>query len=247
MKTLKLSCEYKTGKIPVAYSMMFVSLIKEALKKSDEEYFKRLYMYEDIKKNKKTKDFCFSVYLKEFSKEEDVFIIKDKIIFNISSPNYEFMIKLYNGLLNINNFKYKEFSINKVKINLVNDKEIQNGQQVFNTLSPICVKNKENKYLNIDDSNFNKELNYITNKILENFRGYGLLDELKFYPMQMKKKVVKEDISAFTENTKRQYYYVNSYAGTFKLEGNAEDLKDIYMLGVGFKRNQGFGMIEVLS
>ncbi|APQ75867.1 CRISPR-associated endoribonuclease Cas6 [Clostridium botulinum] len=244
---MKLSCEYKTEKIPIAYSMMFVSLIKEALKKSDEEYFKSLYMYEDIKKNKKTKDFCFSVYLKDFSKEENVFIIKDKIIFNISSPNYEFMIKLYNGLLKITNFKYKEFYINKVKINLVNDKNIENNNHVFNTLSPICVKNKENKCLNIDDSNFNKELNYITNKTLENFRGYGLLEELKFYPIQMKKKVVKEDISTFRENTKKQYYYVNSYAGIFKLEGNVNDLKDIYRLGVGFKRNQGFGMIEVLS
>lgn len=244
---MKLSCEYKTEKIPIAYSMMFVSLIKESLKKSDEEYFKSLYMYEDIKKNKKTKDFCFSVYMKDFTKEEDVFIIKDKVIFNISSPNYEFMIKLYNGLLNINNFKYKDFSINKVKINLVNDKDIQNGQQVFKTLSPICVKDKENKYLNIDDSNFNKELNYITNKTLENFRGYGLVEELKFYPIKMKKQVVKEDISVFRENTKRQYYYVNSYTGTFKLEGNVKDLKDIYMLGVGFKRNQGFGMIEVID
>ncbi|WP_460299046.1 CRISPR-associated endoribonuclease Cas6 [Clostridium botulinum] len=185
--------------------------------------------------------------MKDFSKGEEVFIIKDKIIFNISSPNYEFMIKLYNGLLKTTNFKYKEFYINKVKINLVNDKNIENNNHVFNTLSPICVKHKENKYLNIDDSNFNKELNYITNKILESFRGYGLLDELKFYPIQMKKKVVKEDISAFRENTKRQYYYVNSYAGTFKLEGTVKNLKDIYMLGVDFKRNQEFGMIEVSS
>ncbi|EPY2302650.1 MAG: CRISPR-associated endoribonuclease Cas6 [Clostridium sp.] len=244
---MKLSCEYKTEKIPMYYQMLFVSLIKEALKKSDKKYFESLYIYEETKRNKRTKDFCFSVYMKNFSKEEDIFIIKDKVIFNISSPNYEFMIKLYNGLLNINNFKYKEFSIDKVKINLVNDKEIQNGQQVFNTLSPICVKDKENKYLNIDDSNFNKELNYISNKILENFRGYGLVEELKFYPIKMKKKVVKEDISAFRENTKRQYYYVNSYAGIFKLEGNVKDLKDIYMLGLGFKRNQGFGMIEVIG
>lgn len=244
---MKLSCEYKTEKIPIYYQMLFVSLIKEALKKSYKKYFESLYIYEETKKNKRTKDFCFSVYMKNFSKEEDIFIIKDKVIFNISSPNYEFMIKLYNGLLNINNFKYKEFSINKVKINLVNDKEIQNGQQVFNTLSPICVKDKENKYLNIDDSNFDKELNYITNKTLENFRGYGLVEELKFYPMQMKKKVVKEDISTFRENTKKQYYYVNSYAGTFKLKGNVKDLKDIYMLGLGFKRSQGFGMIEVMD
>ncbi|MCW6061850.1 CRISPR-associated endoribonuclease Cas6 [Clostridium sporogenes] len=33
----------------------------------------------------------------------------------------------------------------------------------------------------------------------------------------------------------------------FKLEGNVKDLKDIYMLGLGFKRNQGFGMIEVID
>ena len=58
---------------------------------------------------------------------------------------------------------------------------------------------------------------------------------------------MKEDIRAFRENTNKPFYYVNSYAGKFVLEGDIADLKDVYVLGLGFKRNQGFGMIEVVG
>ena len=244
---MRIRCEYKTEKLPLAYNMMFLSLVKESLKKSDEDYLRKLYFYKEDKVNKKPKNFCFSVYLKGFVKKQDIFEINDRIIFNISSPDYEFMLKVYNGLLNFGTFRYKDYKINKVRINLLKEKVINRPYAVFSTMSPICIKNKQGKMISIDDVDYEKELNYIASKSLEGFRGYGLAESLKFSPIFMKKKVVKEDIRNFRENTNKSYYYVNSYGGTFKLQGNIKDLNDLYMLGIGFKRGQGFGMLEVIE
>lgn len=245
---MRLRCEFDTRVIPVSYQFMFVSLIKEALKITDENYYKKLYLYKDAQKNKKSKNFCFSVYIKGFLKEQDIFKVMDKVVLNLSTPDYKFALNLYNGLLNLKEFTYKkQYHLVKKKISLVKEKNVHSNEVVFNTLSPICIKDKDNKYMCIEDPKFLVEFKYITNRILENFRGFGLREELKFIPINMKKTVVQEKIKYFQENTGRNIYYINSYKGTFKLIGNKEDIKDIYSLGVGFKRSQGFGMIEVCT
>lgn len=245
---MRLRCEYKTEKIPVAYQMMFVSLIKESLKKTDKEYYEKIYIFDEGKANKSPKNFCFSVFMKDFQREGDEFLIKDKLIFNVSSPDYEFMINLYNGLLKIKEFNYKnQYFINKVRIDLIKEKQINSEAVEFNTLSPLCIKDKNNEPLEVKDERFEKELNYISNKVLEGYRGYGLIKPLVFTDRGMVKKVVKEDISGFKKNTNKPFYYVNCYAGRFKLQGDANDLNDLHKLGVGFKRGQGFGMIEVIG
>ena len=219
--------------------MMFVSLIKESLKSVDEEYYNNLYG------NHISKDFCFAVYLKNFEMKEDIFKIKDGITFNVSSPDYEFMINLYNGLLKLNNFQYKEFALEKERIDMVNEKKVYGEEVTFQTLSPIFIKDVYDNAVSIDNDNFVKELNYIANIILKNYRGYGLQEKLKFTSLNMEKRVVKQEFAESKEEIGTPYY-VNSYMGTFRLEGKKEDLQDIYQLGIGFKRNQGFGMIEVV-
>ena len=243
---MRLSCEYETEEIPLSYQMLFVSLIKEALKESDEEFQDKLYNYDKNRRNKQSKDFTFGVYLKEFEKKEDIFKIDDRVILNFSTPNYKLAVKFYNGLLKLGEFEYKNFLLEKLRINLEKEKEIKDKKIRFKTLSPVCIKNENNHFLDLDDKNYEKELNYIANIVLENYRGYGLKEELKFKPLDMDKVVVKQKIKEFTENTGREYYYVNSYQGSFELKGAREDLQDIYMLGLGFKRNQGFGMLEVI-
>lgn len=242
---MRLSCEYKTSKLPVANKMMFVSLIKKALSISNEAYCEKLYNYGD-KKNKVTKNFTFSLFMKDFKLEGDYFEIGEKVIFNISTPDYEFGINLYNGLLKLNHFTYKDFELSKLKISLIKEKPITERIMTFKTLSPIFIKNKENVSLSPIESDYLKELNYISNTILKSYRGYGLKEDLDLKVINMKKTVVKEDIKDFTNKTGDKYLYVNAYSGTFMLYGDSEDLRDLYMLGIGFKRNQGFGMIEVL-
>lgn len=242
---MRLSCEYKTDKIPVAHKMMFVSLIKSALTIVDEEYYKNLYNF-DEKNNKKIKPFSFSIQLKQFKMQGDVFQIADRVIFNITTPDYELGIKIYNGLLNIEEFHYRDFRLKKIKINLVKEKNITSNAVVFKTMSPLCIKDKSNTFIEPSHPDYEKELNYIVDKNLMAYRGHGLKLPLKFQEVLMKKVVVKEEISGFKNVTQKQIFYVNAFSGIFKLEGDAEDLDFIYKAGVGFRRSQGFGALDLV-
>jgi CRISPR-associated endoribonuclease Cas6 len=225
--------------------MLFVSLIKEALKEADPNYYDKLYFYGE-RANKKSKNFCFSVFVSNFEEKNGILYVKDKIILNISTPDYECGINIYNGLLKTKNFQYKEYNLEREKIFPVREKRIDGNEAVFKTLSPIVIKDKDNNFLSPEDEMFGRELNYISNTVLRNYRGYGLVEPLEFQSVLMKKKIVKEEIEDFIKVTGRRTYYVNAYAGVFKLKGAKEDLEDLYQLGIGFRRSQGFGMIEVV-
>lgn len=242
---MRLSCEYNTEEIPVS-QMFMVSIVKEALKRTDKEFYEELYTYDGDRSNKRSKNYCSALFLKDFERKKDVIKINDRVIFNFSTPDYEFGVNLYNGLLDVNEFQYKDYEFNKIRINLLQEKEIKDSRVRFKTLSPICIKDKNNRFLDLDDKNYDRELNYIVNEVLKNYRGTGLQKELKFNPVNMQKVVVKQKIEKFTQNTGRPYYYVNSFKGSFELEGAVEDLGDIYQLGIGFNRSQGFGMLEVI-
>lgn len=242
---MRLSCEYKTDELPVANKMMFVSLIKEALKRVNMEYYEKLYQFEG-NSNKQIKSFSFAVLLKDFDMQGEIFNIRDRIILNITTPDYEFGINVYNGLLNLQSFKYKDYSLNKLRITLVKEKFASEQQVVFKTMSPICMRNKEKGFIGPKDDLYVETLNYIANKNLEVHRGFGLKEPLQFEELSMKKVVVKEEISGFKESTSKNTFYVNAYSGTFKLTGDIEDLNFIYQSGIGFRRSQGFGMLEIV-
>ena len=44
---------------------------------------------------------------------------------------------------------------------------IDSEEAIFNALSPICIKSKNGKFLNIEDSEYIKEFNYISNEVLK--------------------------------------------------------------------------------
>ena len=241
---MRIKCECKTKQIPTANQMQIVSMIKESLKAINIDYYEKLYKYENHKKNKKIKNFAFAVYLKDFKLDGDIIKINDKVIITITSPDYEFMVNLYNGLMKKKLFNYKEFTLEVSKITMLQEKSIDSDEAVFSTLSPLVVKSKDNSFLQMEDENYERELNYICNAILTNFRGNGLVKPLIFEPISMKKVVVKEEIAGFKKQVNKKYLFVNGYKGTFKLKGDKEDLNILYKLGIGFKRSQGFGVVD---
>lgn len=244
---MRLRCEFKTDKMPVSYQMQIVSLIKEALKKINTEYYEKIYKFEGDRLNKKTKNFTFGVFVKDYNLENDIFIVNDKVIINFSSPDYGFMVNLYNGIMEKKVFEYKDFKLENIKISMVQEKKVEKDEVIFSTVSPIVIRSREGKFLNIDDENYLKELNYIANLTIESYRGYGLKSELKVTPISIKKIVVKEEIRGFTDKTNKKYLFVNAYKGLFKIEGDKEDLNLIYQLGLGFRRGSGFGMLDVIG
>ncbi len=243
---MRMKVEFKADKLPISYNTLFMSVIKEAIRKSNEDYYNNLYYYEG-KSNKKTKNFTFSVYVKGYDIENENFIVKDRVILNISTPDLELGLHIYNGLINYPKFIYKEYELRRIRVDLGKEKNIEKEEAIFNALSPICIKSKNGKFLNIDDEEYIKEFNYISNEVLKNYRGYGLKKALEFENLRLNKIVVKEGLREFKNTTGKKYQYVNGYKGKFKLCGDIEDLNDLYKLGCGFKRAQGFGYIDLVE
>ncbi|WP_083947323.1 CRISPR-associated endoribonuclease Cas6 [Thermovenabulum gondwanense] len=204
-----------------------------------------------MKNNKRSKNFCFSVFLRNYKLVGDFFESANeeeplKLFFNVSYPDAEFVLRIYNGLLNIPNFKYKDFKLKRGSVRLIREKSITNNEVVFKTLSPLYIRGKDGKPLTPINENFEIELNYIMNTVLMNYRGYGLKRDLCFTPLDLRKQIIKEKIESFIKKTGKEYMTLTVYKGAFKLFGDPEDLRDIYFLGIGFRRSEGFGMVEVV-
>lgn len=231
------------NRMPKEKNMLAVSLIKEILNKVSEDFTKETFFYTDSRSNKKMKDINTSIYISNFVDSEEDLIVKGDIILNISFYNESMYYYLYNGALKLKSFNFKgyEFEINSISIN--KEKVIKNNEVLFKTMSPIVIKNKNGIYLDCNSKEYIDSLNYIADLTLKTIRGYGLQEKLEFMPLNFKKKVLKEKIRDFKE---REYYYINAHTGTFSLKGNIEDLNALYKTGIGYRRTQNSGMVEVL-
>lgn len=233
-------------KFPMGYRMMITSVIKKSLELADEEYFRDLYYYEE-KKNKRIKPFVSSVFLRRYEIQNDEFILNDSGSIIISTPDYNFGITLYNGFLKLKSHQYRDYkiTINRVilkKENVVNEEKI-----LCRTLSPVVITDKNKKPVSIEDiDKFNEELNYIADLSLETYRGYKLKRNIAFTPVRMKKIVAKEKITDFKNISSKDYIYIEAYSGQFYLEGDIEDLRLLMQLGIGFRRSECFGLIDLV-
>jgi CRISPR-associated endoribonuclease Cas6 len=255
-----------------------MALIKEAIERSDANYKKSLYPdnateQQDKNSNAKLKTkipkpFCFSVAMpnsKTIKKEKIVidegFEIEDTVFyfpqnsylsFYVSSSDYQFILNLYNGLLGIKDFDFKNGIILKLdRVFMLNEKKIIGDEAVFKTNSPILIEDKDGKpVLPIASEQplidfFNKQFNAIHSRILKDIKREGLKQDLELYPLEIKKQVVKHTLRGFREKTGKPYMTLTCFEGCFKLKGDPHDLQMLYQIGIGLRTGQGFGMVEV--
>ncbi len=254
---MRIKITYKTTRLPLVYRHRFMALIKESLERENPTYKKILYPDKTSLYSKKAKPFTFSVLLpsekeiREDNSEKTFYFSKDvHISFLVSSFDYEFIVNLYNGLLNIKKFNIKDgIDITLKNIYLIKEKNISSEEAIFRTNSPILIEDKKERpvlpykeNLNI----FNENLNAIQNRILKDIRGYGLLEPIELEPLRIRKTVVKHSLKGFKENTGKDFMTLTCFEGKFILKGNAEDLKLLYQAGIGLRTGQGFGMIDVV-
>lgn len=254
---------YKVDKLPVYYRNVFMSLIKEALKisESGKRYIEELFEYQenDLQKvNKSPRPFCFAVRFQfdkeRFKVDKETFYLNSPLEFYLSSIDPAFFITIYNGLINnkIYPFSHEGTTITKDNVIFLNERRIDKTNIRFKTLSPILIENKEEKpLLPIPGENegefkeFKRELNFISDSILRGIRkGIGLRKDLDFIPLTIRKEVVKHKIRERNEIEK--IYTFTCFNGIFELQGDSDDLACLYRLGIGLRRAQGFGMVEVV-
>ena len=234
-----------SGKIiPKNNRIMITSLIKKAIENADIELFKEIYFFNN-KANKKIKDFTFARYLENFKIKKD-YIEVGRVKVTVTTTNYNLGIAICNGIISIKNFNYKGYNLEISSARLLKEKLINENEVVFRTLSGIHIKDKNNRAIDINDKDFENELNYISDLYLKSYRGYGLKEKLNFIPISMKKVVVQEEIRGFKDVTSKEVIFINSYIGIFKLIGAVEDLNILLQSGIGFRRSQGYGAIEIL-
>lgn len=232
-------------KIPIANRFMICSLIKKAISDGDKDLFNSIYLYED-KRNKKIKDFTFSIYLNDFKITEYYIEVNGKISVTISTSNYNVGIAIYNGLLENKIFTYKDYKLEITKVTLLKESKVTTNSIVCKTLSPIFIRDKEGRAIDINDNSFEETLNYICDLYLKTYREIGLTERIRFSPIDMKKVVIKEEISGFKEKTGKKYIFIDAYKGLFTLQGNIHELQILLEAGIGFRRSEGFGLIDLI-
>lgn len=262
---MRIKVVFHASKLPIVYRHRFLSLIKDCLKKADSDYKNRLYPEKDSEKTKISKSFCFAVLMpsaRKIKKEKIVidsnFEIEDSVFYFpenkyisllVSSCDYEFIVNLYNGILQNQKFPLTdEIEISFRRAFIMNEKKIQSDNVTFKTLSPILIETKDDKpILPFNDIEiFNREFNAIHERILKDVRGYGLRSPLKFEQIDLKKQVVKHTLRGFREKTGKPYMTLTCFEGCFRLKGDPRDLQMLYQIGIGLRTGQGFGMVEVI-
>lgn len=238
---------FSTERLPISYRMLFVSYIKKCLEKADQEYYNSLYFYNG-KKNKKTKPFSFSIFIQNYELQDEEFIINGDISLNITSSDPQFLMTLYNGMVQETSLLYKGYNLQRKKIQIIQSHQSFSSTMLFRTMSPIFIVDKQKKAVEIENQEtYERQLLYTANLILEQNRGYGLLEPLLFDPVSMRKIMIKEKINEFTQKTGKSHIFFLAYKGDFWLKGHPNDLEDLYHLGLSMRRNSGFGMLQVLS
>nr|WP_300005996.1 CRISPR-associated endoribonuclease Cas6 [Tissierella sp.] len=221
---------------------MFTSLIKYSL----EQYDKNFYESQYEKEPNKVKSFTFSIYMRNcvFEKEQ-IFIPDKKIILNFSTNSIEDSIYFYNSFLGQKGKSYeiKENTMTINKINFLKERPIIDYVYEYKTMSPIVVSdhsgsNHETWYYSLNEEKgkerFIENLKY---QLIEEFSENRILDieEVKFQVLRNKEVKVK-------------HYGIEILSNicTLKIQAKPYILEFLYKSGIGSRRAQGFGMVDLV-
>ncbi|MCS7274318.1 MAG: CRISPR-associated endoribonuclease Cas6 [Candidatus Bipolaricaulota bacterium] len=219
--------------LPLDYRSGFAALLKESLKDVNEYLFMRYYAKPHV-----LKPFTFSVYFPELAGGEgDRLNVGTKAVLHFSTSSHELGASIYNGLRQRDSFPLFENRLQLSHIHLQPLIAIRQESAIFKSMAPILVNNKGNAdwYLLPGDDGFEEGLSFAVNEIIRSFLG-GVDARVKFNPIRIHRKVVR-------------HYNMNmqGFTGIFELRGRSDVLNLIYQVGLGVRRSQGFGMLELVK
>jgi CRISPR-associated endoribonuclease Cas6 len=229
---LQVTYDLNKGILPVDYRRGFASLLKEAIQRAHPECYERFYSRIHV-----LKPFTFSVFFPELrGREGDRFIVGSKAILYFSTSSPELGVAVYNGLLRSRSFPLFENKAQLQNVFLRPRIAITEERVRFKTMAPVLVNTKGNAnwYLLPGDEGFQEGLTFAVREVCRAFLDFPE-GTVEFYPISIRRKVVRHynmDMQGFT--------------GIFELRGHPEVLNLIYQVGLGVRRSQGFGMLEVV-
>ncbi|WP_461831203.1 CRISPR-associated endoribonuclease Cas6 [Aquifex sp.] len=232
--------------VSIFYRRSFLSFIKSVIEEEDADYCVKIF------KKGAFKPFTFCVFFGDIKVNGEKLYNNGKAILTVSSGSPDFFVRFYNGLKKRKEFsgKYINGSMRIIRTQLIEEEPLSDGKCRFRTLSPIVVVTKDkhpvlpeelksdgDSFIVFDNALFTKELRFSLKHI---FNG---LPELSFKNEIGKKAVVKHIVG---NNEGEKVIKIVAYQGSFTLEGDPFVLNEIYRYGLGFRRHQGFGCLEVI-
>jgi len=243
--------------IPPDYRRYLLSMLKEAFKKSGsdgEDFFENIYS-KNIQK-----PFTFSAY---FPLEEESQKLRGEFFsFFFSTNDYEFLMRVYNGLNSIKGFNLFGQNIKEVKhFFLFPERRFDKETVTFKTLSPFLVRDTEDGDYYLVPQNLidQKEFKYAKKGVSKD----NVIDSLKKNIVSLVKRYLSFDydennlmialekisLSPAKHGSKESKFTMTLPAmkGFIRIKASPEVLKLIYDIGIGARRGEGFGMLEVVE
>lgn len=256
---MRLICNLSiTKNITIAYNFrqFILFLIKEAILNSEGGKL----FYQSWYTGNKPKPFTFSFYIP--MKNDNGKVISNADFLNIifSTNNIEFFTRVYNGLNNISKNKSIKifdmpFEIKYCRV--LPEQKFSNQIVTFKTLSPVLLrKMTDNKYYlypndiktdkNIPFGNFKRWVGVSLSefkKALETNISLNTGNNIEICDINSVR-IIPIKCSSTKSNFSVTYPAIKA---VLSVKSNPETLKLIYDIGIGARKSEGFGMLEVIN
>ncbi len=236
--------------IPATYRRNIVSLIRESVRSTDttmDIYTK--YWGEGNAQSIKPYTFFLSIpgvnYI-NLKRKRYIEAHEDSVKLHISSSD-SILLSIFHKWLN-NNKLFNLFNINVevAGISLKNIKTINSSSVTFKILSPVIVrdteiegrKRKGTGYLSCNDHDFEDSLSHSILNLCRRF----------LYNKRISRNDIEIDASLCAHSV--IYHYMETIPvtiGLIKIKADEDVLELVYNTGLGARRSQGFGMVELVS
>lgn len=235
---LKIALKLKKPEIDVEYRRIFLSLLKSSFENAGAEIFEKFYKTESV-----MKPFTFSVYLHSPKFVGDKISLKsNEVTLHFSTFSREPVIYLYNFLVKKRFTPYPLANDNELRFlsaHIRNERRITGEEIVFKTLSPFLVRlhneaDNVDRYLIPGEEGFSDRLKEINEAMFRELLGRE--ESVDIIPVKLKKIPVRHYGGLLEAN-----------AGVIKATGKPEALDFIYKVGLGSRRSEGFGMLEMVG
>jgi CRISPR-associated endoribonuclease Cas6 len=245
--------------IPADYRRYLISMIKEAFKKSGND---GSYFFEKLYSGNNPKPFTFSAYFPIENENGKQKLKGEFFSFFFSTNDYEFLMRVYNGLNGIKGFNLFGQNIKEVKhFFLFPERRFDKETVTFKSLSPFLVRDtKDGDYYLVPQNLINqKDFKYAKKGANED----NVIDSLKKSIVSLVKKYLGFDYdennlmiefekislspAKHGSNSSKFTMTLPAIKGFVKIQAPSEVLKLIYDIGIGARRSEGFGMLEVVE
>ncbi|HWP93521.1 MAG TPA: CRISPR-associated endoribonuclease Cas6 [Thermodesulfobacteriota bacterium] len=228
----------ETASLKVDFREGFMSIIKGAIESSAPELYKTLF------EKRTVKPYTFAVsFGNEVRVENDELFFKSPIEFKFSSNHPDILIMVYNHLLKTKEFPIRNVTFRVEHNDIIKPKRLEKNEVILRTISPILIRSHKNerhyvcpKCFNFEgDNDFEEAFKFNMDELCRNLLSLNDATEVIFNPIKLRKLVIKH-----------MGLKLPGFVGTFSLKSDPGILNLINLVGLGSRRGQGFGMVEVV-